>query len=515
MNGYIAGGIGAGIAGAAREVQRGVLQAYDIKTRRELQTRQQQREYVLDVQRADAAKQSSDLKDLQIQAMQLQIKQITDDITKKDTHAGFDGYRASGGDVKYLNNSIKNPNIRKLMNGVNGFYKVDPEADMALLNKIGITAEDIADKDFDSTRYVKATRDGGAPGSYDIIDLYGAYAKTGYINTMKKEEIQEIANKAKLSQSRKVEAITAQQELETESAEGWLKANPDKTYQDYMNLKKSTTERRGPTEKLIATYDRENPDATTEERKAYVDKVFESKVYGVAEARETKSAKDLTSNQLAAIDLIDGTEYSTKEALRLENNIMANLDTSKKTLVKDDLKSMKANHKMVVSIDRILREDEEGSFKVDKDAVANVETYLRKIFGEDTPQALKNVDFNTATGALLAGFIKDISGTAASQAEVDRLANIFSAGDLADEVFVKQAMGKFASESREANKILKNNNKHYVPESVHRFTTYGETATKTEKPVDKIEYERTATNPNTGERMGFRNGSWEPIQGVK
>lgn len=323
-----------------------------------------------------------------------------------------------------------------------------------------------------------------------VFDMHEKQLNSGYIKYAKDNEI-----KMKEQQLR-IDTIKYKSEL--------LK-NPPK--------EPKTRDSRGSAEKLIATYDREIPKASKEARTSFVNKVLESSVYGKAELREEKSLNELYQSQLEAIDLVGGTKYTIEKALKLENTIISNLDPTKKTGIKEDLKAMKANHKMIVSIDRILKEAESGETKVDKDAIANAKTYMSKIFGKDTPQALKNVDFNTASGMLLAGFMKDISGTAVGVEEARRLANIFQGGDLADETFVKQAMRKFASESREANEILKGNNKHYAPESVTRLTTYGKEVKQEIK--EDLGYEKTATNPTTGEKMGFRNGSWEPIGGTE
>ena len=482
-------GIASGLNQAAQNVQQGIVQGYDIKTRRDLQAREQSREDVIDSQRAvqvqqttEAFNQASDIKDLQIQQMQMQLKQLTDDSTKKETYSSFDGYRESGGDVKYLNNLVKNPRIKSMMNGANGIYKVDPVSDIKLLNRIGLTEEDIAAEGFDPTRYVKTTRDGGEPGTYDVVDLYGAYAKTGYMNVMKKEDIQDMAmNQAKLN-LRKSEAQTQLAETTTEDVIGWLEANPDKTYTDYKNQGKVGRDSRGGTEKLIATYDRENPSASTEERKAFVDNLFKTKNIGVGGVREEKDVADLTRNQLKAIDLVDSTKYDSKEALKLENNIMSDLGTTKKKQVGKALEALTANHKMVKSITRILKEAEAGPVKIDKDVIANAKTYVQTIFGDDTPQAFKNIDFNTAGGLLLAGFMKDVSGTAVGVAEAERLTRLFQGGNLADETFVKEAMSAFARESEEANNILRDNNKQYIPESATRLTTYED---KVEEPAQQ------------------------------
>lgn len=268
----------------------------------------------------------------------------------------------------------------------------------------------------------------------------------------------------------------------TEDVIGWLEANPDKTYTDYKNQGKVGRDSRGGTEKLIATYDRENPSASTEERKAFVDNLFKTKNIGVGGVREEKDVADLTRNQLKAIDLVDSTKYDSKEALKLENNIMSDLGTTKKKQVGKALEALTANHKMVKSITRILKEAEAGPVKIDKDVIANAKTYVQTIFGDDTPQAFKNIDFNTAGGLLLAGFMKDVSGTAVGVAEAERLTRLFQGGNLADETFVKEAMSAFARESEEANNILRDNNKQYIPESATRLTTYED---KVEEPAQQ------------------------------
>jgi len=355
--------------------------------------------------------------------------------------------------------------------------------------------------------------------------------QTGYINKMTSDKFNAylgIRNKlANIGKKLTTDEVKAKDFLE------WHKKTGG-SYSEYEQIGKQAKESKGQYQKQIETFDRNNPNATKEERDAYIKGVMEKSIYGVAQTRKDKGVSDLTNNQLKAIDLVDSGKYERKDLLKLENSIMSDLDSNVKTQVKDDLKSMKANHKMVVSIDRLLKEADEGRVKVDKDTVANFTTYVSKIFGKDTPQALKNVDFNTAGGLLLAGFMKDMSGATVSDVEARRLLNIFQGGDLADETFVKQAMKKFASESKEYNKILAENNKHYAPDSVVRFTTYRETkkpevqqkdtsevATQKE-PVINDAYQRKyekyksligQVNPKTGKKLvGFeKEAPFNPI----
>lgn len=456
-----AGAIGTGVARAAENIQKGLLSAYDIKQRRELQAKEIKRQDIKDIQQQESFESGEKVKDLQIQNMNLQIKKLTNENTKKETYSSFDAYRHSGGDVKYLNSALKNENIKRLMNGVNGMYKLNTtsEEDISLLNKIGVSAEDIADEDFDKARYIKVTRDGNAPGAYDIIDLYGAYAKTGYMNTMRKEEIDELTLSSKRATTRKTEAGAAQEELETESAEGWLQANPDKTYQDYLNLKQSATSitsGRITTASLKSEY----ADLQVEQSKGALTKDSEVRLQVLDrlfktdsdEKREIlKTGMEITSRYKGKLfekdtnitddDILNAKLYAQQAGIKPDAK--ANRD------FKEEFNTIRHGRRLVDDV--IALKDEELSRGIVDTGIKAITKLLgdksfRELSKENQAKQLKTIEMDTKLGMFLAKYIKSISGTAVADAEFTRLTNLFSGSAFNNVQTLRQGVVTFVQE---------------------------------------------------------------------
>jgi len=457
MNGIKAQAIGSGIERAAQNIQRGVLGAYDIKTRRELQEQGKQRTDIIDAQRTAQFASSEQLKDLQIQNMNLQLKKLTDESTKKETYSSFDGYRHSGGDVKYLNSALKNENVKRLMNGVNGMYKLNTtsEEDISLLNKIGVSAEDISDEGFDPTRYVKVTRDGSAPGAYDIVDLYGAYAKTGYINTMRKEEIDELTMSAKKAATRKSEALAGQEELETESAAKWLESNPTKSYQDYLNIKKTAS-----TRITTASLKSEYADLQVEQSTGDLSKENEIRLQVLDRLFKTDSdeKREILKTGIGITAKYKGQLF--EEAMEItDDDILASKLYAQQAGIKPDAKVNRdfkeefntVRHGRRLVEDVIALKDEELSRGIVDTGIKAVTKLLtdegfKKLSKEDQAKQLKTIEMDTKLGMFLAKYIKSISGTAVADAEFTRLTNLFSGSQFNNVQTLRQGVVTFVKE---------------------------------------------------------------------
>jgi len=321
-------------------------------------------------------------------------------------------------------------------------------------------------------------------------------------------------------------SVEAKEKLAMENA----KYQQDKLKSEIMKNKsiavknnRGTKEQYGQFQKQIETFKRNKPNATKEELDRYIDKVMKKSVLGVASNRKDKENTELVNSQIEAIKLVNSKDYDKEKAIGLETVILGDLDSTKKQSVKKAIKDMTANHSIVTNVNRILKEADSGTVKVDKDAVSNVHTYINKIFGNATPQALKNVDFNTASGLILARFMKDMSGTAVGREEAERLSNLFQGGDLADEKFVKEAMRKFAKEAEESNIILKNNNAQYLPDTAIKLTTYGEgygtnnTNASTTNPSNDQPTNNDSNDGNVKEYNGKKykqlpNGDWIEVK---
>ena len=217
-------GVAGAFGGISQGINQGLMNAYNIRKDTQKLAQNQQ---LFDRQMQSYGQQDKE-KDLQIQQMQMQIKAMENKQTKQDTYDAFSGYRESG-DTKFLNQAmVDNPKLKTLSNGIIRFDNLHPEADKGLMESAGLTAKQYT---ADPSRYTKVTKD---DGSTVIMDMNAIYAGTGYLKTLKKEELDALALRAQ-------KANTSVAETKATDLETYMKENPDKTYQDYLNSGKAKT----------------------------------------------------------------------------------------------------------------------------------------------------------------------------------------------------------------------------------------------------------------------------------
>jgi len=222
--------------------------------------------------------------------------------------------------------------------------------------------------------------------------------------------------------------------------------------------------RRDSLEQAVTAFTASNPDATDEETQQFYNNFLQKTFEGVGSVREESDIAQLSGVQKEAVD---SEGKSDDEVRDIESRIFAKLDEKKKASAMKDIDRMKANFNTSSNLSRIL---EEGGDKIDKDIIADLNTWTNKKLGSETQQTLDNVDFNTRSGLLLANFIKEISGTAASQPEIDRLKDILLGGNLTDEIYVRQAIRTFSDELVLQTKQLAGNLKDTAPHSIRKYT---------------------------------------------
>lgn len=481
-------GLVAGLAQGLDKVSNSLVQAENIKNNRaKVRQEAEQANMQLGIQQ-----QNKDLNELKIQEMEQKFKTMERERTKDKT---FDGLRnfLKTGDTTHLNNSTKSdPFLQAKMSegGFIGFTEKNLLSDEALSNM----GYDTVSKDMIYPVILT-----GVDGRHKVVDMYTTMMASGYakqFDSLEKSETEKRVNTLKeRNLAAELEKNEATAKTTTSDANAYFEyqeSGGTDSYKNWSKVKTTATERKGQYQKQIETFKRNKPGYTEEELNKYIDLVMKKSVLGVSANKEDSKDVAFASNQTEALKLVNSKEYDRDKAITLEAAILNDLPEPLKKSTTKAITDMTANHKMVVSIDRILKEADSGDVKIDKDAVANAKTYMDTIFGNETPQAFKNVDFNTSGGLLLAGFMKDISGTAVGVAEAERLSKIFQGGDLADEGFVKKAMKQFANESKENNKLLRDNNAQYLPDTVVKLTTYGAEESKEvidTKPSKQIRYQ--------------------------
>lgn len=194
-----------------------------------------------------------------------------------------------------------------------------------------------------------------------------------------------------------------------------------------------------------------------EEQQQYLAKWVNKSVAGVGYNKEDMNVEQLTGSRSDAKSLftpqassMSKEQWSTKSR-EVQDNILSNLQDQEKSAALKATEKLEANHLMATGIEKLLTQ---ALPKVDKDAIANAKTYVLSLTGIENKQAFANIDFNTRAGMLLAGYIKAMSGTAASDTEVTRLLNSLEAGKLSDETYIKQSMQSFSKQLRADNNNL-------------------------------------------------------------
>lgn len=201
----------------------------------------------------------------------------------------------------------------------------------------------------------------------------------------------------------------------------------------------------------------------------YVQKTLE----GVSAVAKESDVSQLTSDRTTARSLYspDASKLSNEQwfsqARITQDKILSNMDDKEKSMAMKAAESLEANYGAIAGINRILS----GKIdRVDKDAIQSAIDWVRLKTGSENAQTLENVDFNTQAGMLLANYIKAMSGTAASDAEVQRLMGSFLAGNFTDERYIKRSMQSFMTFLQNSNNTTASKYRDTLPYTVGKTT---------------------------------------------
>lgn len=221
-----------------------------------------------------------------------------------------------------------------------------------------------------------------------------------------------------------------------------------------------------------------NPNATPEELSRYNARFAEKAITTGSSMAKDKDLRQLGDGRASANDLftpgkapVDDKEWKTN-ARNIQDSIMSDMDEKEKAKVIKASETLHTNNNTASQVENIIKEFEISGKtpKIDKDVVQGTVDWVRTKVGRENAQTLANVDFNTKAGMLLASYIKEMSGTAASDAEVSRLLINLLGGNLTDEVYIKQSMKSFAGYLREKNNIMAEPYKDTIPYDIGETT---------------------------------------------
>jgi len=220
------------------------------------------------------------------------------------------------------------------------------------------------------------------------------------------------------------------------------------------------------------------------EKPAYLQKWVQKSTEGVGAVSKETDVGQLSGDREEAKNLYTANaandpEWSTK-ARNIQDRILSNADEKVKKSAYDTEEKLKGNHNTASNIERILKT---AVPKIDKDLVQNTVDWVRTKVGAEAAQTFANVDFNTRAGMLIAAYVKEISGTAASDKErADRINDLLS-GNYTDEVYIKQSMKTFANELRAENNTMAKGIIDVLPYSVSKYTNLAPKQSKTVKTL--------------------------------
>jgi len=474
MGPYGMTGLAQGINTGIEEATRGIIQGLDYKNRQEDRADNK-------ITDAESARQQLEQYNLKLEQQKLELEDLKSTIAKKETYEGFSAYSETN-DPRYLTELLKNPTIKKALPGALRYDNINPIDDKALMEPLGLT-EELLNKD--PTRYVKATTD---DGSVHIVDMYGAYAKTGYHKVARQEVLDKMKSSIEVAKGTQAlgEAEVTLKAFNTGKPEEVLKALSLTDPELFLKLKQGGSVHMDAYTQAVTAFRAGNPNPTPEQWQSF-NKAYATKtVAGVGYNAENLNVEDLSGNRAVARTLFTPEGASKPlgkwkvDARNTQDTILSNMDEKEKTTVMKAQETLETNHQTASMVENLLK----GDFtKVDKDVIANAKTWLLSNTGIENKQAIANMNFNTQSGMMLAGLIKEMSGTAAADAEVSRLMTNFLGGNFTDERYIKETMKSFSSYLRTKNNTLGKMYKDSIPYTVGTTTNLKPKSQQPVKPV--------------------------------
>lgn len=259
--------------------------------------------------------------------------------------------------------------------------------------------------------------------------------------------------------------------MATGSAEEVLKAFQITNPELYLKTTRGTDSKRDSLQQYMEALDLAK--VPKNEQPAYIEKWIQKTTEGVGAVAKETDVMQLGGDRDTARKLFtpEGASKPIGEwkvdARTTQDKILSNMDEKEKTGVFEAQKTLETNHGTASMVENLLK----GDFKkVDKDVIANAKTWLLSNTGIESKQAIENIKFDTQAGMMLAGLIKEMSGTAAGDPEVARLLKNFLGGNFTDERYIKETMKSFANYLRTKNNTLGKQYKDTLPYTVGTTT---------------------------------------------
>lgn len=469
--------------------------------------------------------QTSSMNEMKLEKMEMELKALRKDNAKKSTFESLSAYQETG-DVKYLNEILAIPELAKSFQGVSSWEKLDVnnEAHQGIMAQIGLDADTV---NADPKRYTVVNKN----GKKHISDIYGAYAKTGYLAKMKQNDLDAI-----VSSQKKLKVQQEQVQLDTDTAKynaamEYQKAGGDMNLWDWDEGRPVTAAGPDRRDTLLqvetaqqsandarAAYDK-NP--TKENFEALQDaKVAEMKLTGGAGlVRHEREAAELSQAENVGKQLLAGTPLDANvDRSRLENNVLL---SDKGKYIKKQREEFDSKARNVEKTTKLAKDIEAAvnSETVKTGIWDSAKQYLAKItpegfhrlLGLSEKEIIEHLKLEGRVGQVVAAYLKDMSGTAASEQEAQRTLNYIVGSKLIQEGYKVELFNTFTNELREDTVRL---GKSLVTEGL-----VGNTYDKLQKVTggnistakSNIPVGTKARNPKTGETVQWDGTQWVKV----
>lgn len=431
-------GIGLGISQGLEKVN----QAFDRRSELQMLAQQQeQQRQIGSVNLSNAEQQNKILME--------KVAQMERDKTKTAAFQAFDSFEATS-DPKYLNLAIRDNSLLKdamASTGITGIGKIS-DLSPEKLQQLGYKEEE----------FVRPVVYYKNDGTQQLGDLFTEYGKFGYLERAQENVLNDYKTK--------VEALKYSQEF-NKTAVGGVEAENYLTYVDSMIAK-------GEVPLPMKEFGKPAKDSTGSDIKTHTQAVVK-----LAEL-ETKPESELTPLELSqkkhfkALATTDSDEKRQiiSESLKVSDKFLDGVSDKEVTL--DDVKTittagalvgdhgdkatsksltdnyvtLKQGYKLADNINKLSTEEIERGI-VDKGFLETKKLLSDKDFAklpaDEKAKALQTVKFDTRMGSYLADYIRSISGTAASEAEFERLKNVLTGGSFNNTQSLKSAITEFVT----------------------------------------------------------------------
>lgn len=218
----------------------------------------------------------------------------------------------------------------------------------------------------------------------------------------------------------------------------------------------------------------------------------------------------------------DWSKQDKNKAQVLEAQILKGTDQATKKQLTDKMATATANNLVINQGKKIIEligsgKGEKGAEKgIIKNAVDGVKKHLDAgaLSDKQAKELEKVIRLNTRTGYLMATYIKLISGTAAGEKEVARLADMIIGGKNVTETTIKSSIKEFTNIASESNKQVLKDVKDYMPKSAMSILgVRGNSKKKDEnKPAKKSKYKAGQRARQDGVLFEFDGSKWNKVK---